>query len=63
VFGGDQLDDLLDVVEGALIAGQVAAWAAAAAGSAAVGAIDGDALVVEVGGGLPEPAGVAGDAV
>ncbi len=63
MLAGDQLDHLLDVVQRALVAGEVAAWAAAAAGSAAVGARDGDALVVEVGGGLPEPAGVAGDAV
>jgi len=63
MLAGDQLDHLLDVVQRALVAGEVAAGAAAAAGSAAVGARDGDALVVEVGGGLPEPAGVAGDAV
>jgi hypothetical protein len=48
VLGGDQLDHVVDIVEGALVAVQVAAGAAAATGAAAVGPIDFHPVAVEV---------------
>ena len=63
MVGGDQPDQLLDVVEGPFVPVQVAARAAAAARATAVEPIDLHTLPVEVGGRLREPAGMAGDAV
>ena len=63
VLGRDQPHHLVDVIEGALVAVEVPAWATAATRSATVGRIHGHAGGGEVGGGLGEPASVAGDAV
>ena len=63
LVGGDQPDQLLDVVECPLVAVQVAARSAAAARAPAVEPIDLHAVAVQVGSCLCEPAGVAGDAV